>query len=48
MQEKYLILITSDFKLSSAQGVRYASLYSNKSAVGNDINLVYILPVVIN
>lgn len=41
MQEKYLILITSDFKLSSAQGVRYASLYSNKSAVGNDINLVY-------
>jgi len=41
MQEKYLILITSDFKLSSAQGVRYASLYSNKSAVGNDVNLVY-------
>jgi len=36
-----LFLITSDFKLSSAQGVRYTSLYSNKSAEGNNINLVY-------
>lgn len=36
-----LFLITSDFKLSSAQGVRYTALYSNKSAVVNDVNLVY-------
>ena len=35
------MLITSDFKLSSAQGVRYTALYSNKSAVVNDVNLVY-------
>jgi len=35
------LLITSDLKLSSAQGVRYTALYSNKSAVGNDVNLVY-------
>jgi hypothetical protein len=35
------LLITSDFKLSSAQGVRYTALYSNKSAVVNDVNLVY-------
>ena len=35
------MLITSDLKLSSAQGVRYTALYSNKSAVGNDVNLVY-------
>jgi len=36
-----LFLITGDVKLSSAQGVRYTALYSNKSAVGNDVNLVY-------
>ena len=35
------MLITSDLKLSSAQGVRYTALYSNKSAVVNDVNLVY-------
>jgi len=35
------LLITSDLKLSSAQGVRYTALYSNKSAVVNDVNLVY-------
>lgn len=41
MQDKHLILITSDFKITSAQGLRYALLYSNKFTVENNINLVY-------
>jgi len=40
MEYKYL-LTTGDFKLSSAQGVRYTSLYSNHSAGEKNINLVY-------
>jgi len=38
---KYILLITGDFKLSSAQGIRYTSLYSDKSMLQNNINLVY-------
>ena len=41
MQDKHLILITSDFKITSAQGLRYALLYSNKFTEENNINLVY-------
>jgi len=41
MQEKYLLLITGDFKINTAQAVRYTSLYSNKSTMVNNINLVY-------
>ena len=40
MEYKYL-LTTGDFKLSSAQGVRYTSLYSNHSTGEKNINLVY-------
>lgn len=35
------MLITSDFKLSSAQGVRYSSLFSNKCTGEKNICLVY-------
>ena len=40
MEYKYL-LTTGDFKLSSAQGVRYTSLYGNDSTGEKNINLVY-------
>ena len=35
------LLITGDFKFSSAHGIRYTSLYSDKSMLQNNINLVY-------
>jgi hypothetical protein len=41
MEYKYL-LTTGDFKLSSAQGVRYTSLYSNDST-GRKILILSIL-----
>ena len=41
MVKKYLLLITSDVKLSSAQGIRYTSLYSNSYTGEKNINLVY-------